>query len=38
LVLPELVKQSIGVLARKTMGAGVFLEIGAPVTPIECLH
>jgi len=38
LVLPQLVKQNIGVLAMKTMGDGVFLKSGAPVTPIECLH
>jgi len=38
LVLPELVKQNVGVLAMKTMGDGVFLKSGAPVTPIECLH
>jgi aryl-alcohol dehydrogenase-like predicted oxidoreductase len=38
LVVPELVKQNIGVLAMKTMGDGVFLKSGAPVTPIECLH
>jgi aryl-alcohol dehydrogenase-like predicted oxidoreductase len=38
LVVPELVKQNIGILATKTMGDGVFLKSGAPVTPIECLH
>ncbi|MDB6085842.1 MAG: aldo/keto reductase [Gammaproteobacteria bacterium] len=38
LVVPELVKQNIGILAMKTMGDGVFLKSGAPVTPIECLH
>ncbi len=38
LVVPELVKQNIGVLAMKTMGDGVFLKSGAPVTPMECLH
>jgi uncharacterized protein len=38
LVVPELAKQNIGVLAMKTMGDGVFLKSGAPVTPIECLH
>jgi aryl-alcohol dehydrogenase-like predicted oxidoreductase len=38
LVVPELVKQRIGVLAMKTMGDGVFLKSGAPITPIECLH
>ena len=38
LVVPELVKQNIGILAMKTMGDGVFLKSGAPITPIECLH
>jgi aryl-alcohol dehydrogenase-like predicted oxidoreductase len=38
LVVPVLVKQNIGVLGMKTMGDGVFLKSGAPVTPIECLH
>ncbi len=38
LVVPELVKQNIGILAMKTMGDGVFLKSGAPVTPVECLH
>jgi aryl-alcohol dehydrogenase-like predicted oxidoreductase len=38
LVVPEAVKQGIGVLAMKTMGGGVFPHSGAPVTPIECLH
>jgi hypothetical protein len=38
LVVPELARQNIGVLAMKTMGDGVFLKSGAPVTPIECLH
>jgi aryl-alcohol dehydrogenase-like predicted oxidoreductase len=38
LALPRLVKENIGVLAMKTMGDGVFLKSGAPVTPIECLH
>jgi hypothetical protein len=38
LVLPELVRQDIGVLGMKTMGDGVFLKSGAPVTPIECLQ
>jgi predicted aldo/keto reductase-like oxidoreductase len=36
-VLPVLVKDNIGVLAMKTMGAGVILTSGA-VKPIECLH
>jgi len=38
LVVPELVKLNIGILGMKTMGDGVFLKSGAPVTPIECLH
>ena len=38
LVVPELVRQNIGVLGMKTMGDGVILKSGAPVTPIECLH
>jgi aryl-alcohol dehydrogenase-like predicted oxidoreductase len=38
LVVPALVQQNIGVLAMKTMGDGVFLKSGAPITPIECLH
>ncbi len=38
MVVPELVKQRIGILAMKTMGDGVFLKSGAPVTPIECLQ
>ena len=37
-VVPALVKQNIGILAMKTMGDGVFLKSGAPVTPLECLH
>lgn len=38
LVLPKLVEQNIGVLGMKTMGDGVLLKSGAPITPIECLH
>ena len=38
MVVPALVKQNIGILAMKTMGDGVFLKSGAPVTPVECLH
>jgi predicted aldo/keto reductase-like oxidoreductase len=38
LVVPELVKRNIGVLGMKTMGDGVFLKSGAPITPVECLH
>ncbi|HKV39414.1 MAG TPA: aldo/keto reductase [Blastocatellia bacterium] len=37
LVLPELVKQQIGVLGMKSMGNGVLLKSNT-VTPIECLH
>jgi len=37
LVLPELVKRNIGVLAMKSMGAGVLLQSGV-VSAIECLH
>ena len=37
-VVPELVKQNIGILGMKTLGDGVFLKSGAPVTAIECLH
>lgn len=37
LVLPELVKQQIGVLGMKSMGDRIILKSGV-VTPIECLH
>jgi hypothetical protein len=37
LVVPELVKQSIGVLGMKPMANGLILKSGT-VTPIECLH
>jgi len=37
MVLPELVKQQIGVLGMKSMGDGVILK-SKVVTPIECLH
>ena len=37
LVLPELVKQNIGVLGMKCMGNGIILKSGT-VTPVECLH
>ena len=37
MVVPELVKQNIGVLGMKSMGNGQILKSGA-VTPIECLH
>jgi aryl-alcohol dehydrogenase-like predicted oxidoreductase len=37
LVVPELIKQRIGVLAMKTMGNGIILRSGS-VTAIECLR
>jgi aryl-alcohol dehydrogenase-like predicted oxidoreductase len=37
LVLPELVKQKIGVLGMKSMANGILLR-SKTVTPIECLH
>jgi aryl-alcohol dehydrogenase-like predicted oxidoreductase len=37
MVLPELVKQNIGVLGMKSMGDGVILK-SRTVSPIECLH
>jgi len=37
MVLPELVKQQIGVLGMKSMGDGVILKSKA-VSPLECLH
>lgn len=36
-VVPELVKQNIGVLGMKCMGNGILLR-SKTVTPIECLH
>jgi aryl-alcohol dehydrogenase-like predicted oxidoreductase len=36
-VLPELVKDNIGVLGMKSMGNGILLKSNT-VTPIECLH
>ena len=36
-VLPELVRETIGVLGMKSMGNGVILKSGT-VTPVECLH
>ena len=36
-VLPELVRENIGVLGMKSMGNGVILKSGI-VTPVECLH
>ncbi|KJH69939.1 aldo/keto reductase [Aliterella atlantica] len=37
LVVPELVKQNIGILGMKTMANGILLRSNT-VTPIECLH
>ncbi|MFN6566686.1 aldo/keto reductase [Dendronalium sp. ChiSLP03b] len=37
LVVPELVKQNIGVLGMKSMANGIILKSNT-VTPIECLH
>jgi aryl-alcohol dehydrogenase-like predicted oxidoreductase len=37
LVLPELVKQNIGVLGMKSMANGIILKSGT-VTAVECLH
>ena len=37
LVVPELVKQGVGVLGMKSLGNGIILKSGA-VTAIECLH
>jgi len=37
LVLPELIKQTIGVLGMKSMANGIILRCGT-VTAIECLH
>src|SRR4030081_3269958 len=37
LVVPELVKQNIGVLGNKSLGNGIILRSGT-VTAIECLH
>ncbi|HEX3533354.1 MAG TPA: aldo/keto reductase [Gemmatimonadaceae bacterium] len=37
LVLPELVKQNIGVLGMKSMANGIILKSGT-VGPVECLH
>lgn len=36
-VVPELVKENIGVLGMKSMGNGILLK-SKTVTPIECLH
>ncbi len=37
MVLPDLVRQNIGVLGMKSMASGVILKSNT-VTPIECLH
>ncbi len=37
LVLPELVKQNVGILAMKTLGNGIILKSNT-VSAIECLH
>jgi hypothetical protein len=37
LVVPELVRQNIGVLGMKSMGSGVILE-SHTVSAVECLH
>ncbi len=37
LVVPELVKQGVGVLGMKSLGNGIILKSGT-VTAIECLH
>jgi aryl-alcohol dehydrogenase-like predicted oxidoreductase len=37
LVLPELVRQNIGVLAMKSMANGILLK-SKTATPVECLH
>jgi uncharacterized protein len=38
MVVPEAVKQNLGILAMKTMADGAILKSGAPVSPVECLH
>jgi aryl-alcohol dehydrogenase-like predicted oxidoreductase len=37
-VVPELVNLNIGILAMKTMGDGVLLKTGAPLSAIDYLH
>jgi len=37
LVVPELVRQRIGVLGMKSLGSGIILK-SRTVTPVECLH
>src|SRR6267378_2836956 len=37
MVVPELVKQNVGVLGMKSMGNGIILR-SRTVTPVECLH
>ena len=38
MVVPEAVKQGIGVLGMKSLCAGVLLKSAAAVKPIECIH
>ncbi|CAN5256323.1 aldo/keto reductase [soil metagenome] len=38
MVVPEAVKQKIGILGMKAMGDGVLLKSGAQITALECLH
>lgn len=38
LVVPELANHNIGILAMKTMGDGVLLKTGAPLSAIDYLH
>lgn len=38
LVLPELVRQQIGVLGMKTFGDGVILKSGVALSPVDMLH
>ncbi|WP_345817589.1 aldo/keto reductase (plasmid) [Paraburkholderia sp. PREW-6R] len=38
LVLPELVRQQIGVLGMKTFGDSVILKSGVPLSPVDMLH
>ncbi len=37
-VVPELVRQNIGILAMKALGDGVLLKTGAPLSAIDYLH
>ncbi len=38
LVVPQAVKQGIGVLGMKSMGDSVILKCNCGVTPVECMH